>query len=181
MFCFLSQGLDDFPRASHPTDDERHIDLRCWMTLFARVMARLASVVTQFMQADQNANGRSKLEETRSLIAEYTRWADLLSDENELDRLHWSEKQGRYADYGLHTDFVRLEMPDIPKGSHVTDEVVISCVDISFSFIFKIFCAYFKVVFIVFIILIIIFGYLERRYGLYIFWACLQEFDLLFK
>ncbi|CAI2730220.1 unnamed protein product [Schistosoma spindalis] len=118
----LSSGLDDFPRASHPTDDERHIDLRCWMTLFARVMARLASVVTQFMQADQNANGRSKLEETRSLIAEYTRWADLLSDESELDRLHWSEKQGRYADYGLHTDFVRLEMPDIPKGSHVSNE-----------------------------------------------------------
>ncbi|CAH8519796.1 unnamed protein product [Schistosoma turkestanicum] len=111
----LSSGLDDFPRASHPTDDERHIDLRCWMTLFARVMSRLASVVTQFMQTDQSS--QSKLEETRSLITQYTRWADILSDQSELDRLHWSEKHGRYADYGLHTDFVKLEMPDIPVGS----------------------------------------------------------------
>ncbi|TNN08126.1 Mannosyl-oligosaccharide glucosidase [Schistosoma japonicum] len=119
----LSSGLDDFPRASHPTDDERHIDLRCWMTLFARVMAKLASVVTQFMQTEQNGTSRSKLEETRSLIAVYTRWADLLSDQGEMDKLHWSEKHGRYADYGLHTDFVKLEMPDIPTGErHVPNE-----------------------------------------------------------
>ncbi|VDQ17403.1 unnamed protein product [Trichobilharzia regenti] len=67
------------------------------------------------------------MEEIRPLIAEYTRWADLLSDQNELDRLHWSEKLGRYADYGLHTDFVKLQVPDTPPGGqHTANKVAIS-------------------------------------------------------
>jgi mannosyl-oligosaccharide glucosidase len=95
----LTSGLDDYPRASHPTESERHLDLRCWMALASSVIGKLYSIHTQ-----QTSNA-------------YQSYAQLLANNEHLDQLHWSEQNGMYADYGLHTDHVQLQRVPIGKSS----------------------------------------------------------------
>lgn len=91
----LTSGLDDYPRASHPTDYERHLDLRCWIMLGAASLAEIAKLL--------NRDGYK-----------YMDTYSYLSNEKILDELHWSEELQRYADYGLHTDDVALKRPPPP-------------------------------------------------------------------
>lgn len=88
----LTSGLDDFPRASHPTNNERHIDLRCWIAFAAGVMADLSRIL---------GRNSAKYEETR----------DYLYDNSLLNELHLSQSTKTYADWGLHSDSVILKRP----------------------------------------------------------------------
>ncbi|GKV48774.1 hypothetical protein SLEP1_g55567 [Rubroshorea leprosula] len=40
----LSSGLDDYPHASQPSEDERHLDLRCWILLAADCMGSIGKL-----------------------------------------------------------------------------------------------------------------------------------------
>ncbi|CAG2160266.1 unnamed protein product [Oppiella nova] len=86
----LTSGLDDYPRATHPTDDEIHLDLRSWVAFASRVMARIAELVD------------------KSLVAQYEETAQYLSDNELMDSMHWSDKHNMYCDKGLHSTQVTL-------------------------------------------------------------------------
>ena len=87
----LTSGLDDYPRASHPSEDERHVDLRCWMAIAARTMSRVESRLSAF-------SGSSAKSPT-----EYAELADRLENYETLKSLHWDPERRAFADYGLNS------------------------------------------------------------------------------
>jgi len=86
----LTSGLDDYPRSSHPSSAERHVDLRCWMALASSILADIAKLIGQ-------------------PFARYENTHKYLTDNALLDQLHWSAQHRAYCDYGNHTKFVALE------------------------------------------------------------------------
>jgi mannosyl-oligosaccharide glucosidase len=118
----LTSGLDDFPRSSHPSPSEYHVDLYCWMTLASGVMARIADI----------------LGKDSSL---YWSTHHSLSDPHTLDSLHWDRERKTYSDYGLHTSAVKLVRVTPPsphqpsfKRRKVTKEPVMRFVN-SFGYV----------------------------------------------
>ncbi|XP_064304785.1 mannosyl-oligosaccharide glucosidase [Phalacrocorax carbo] len=85
----LASGLDDYPRASHPSPEERHLDLRCWMALASRVLGDVA-------------------ERLGEPAAPYRDTERALSDNGLLEQLHWAPELGAFADYGNHSTAVAL-------------------------------------------------------------------------
>ncbi|XP_074302303.1 mannosyl-oligosaccharide glucosidase GCS1-like isoform X1 [Silene latifolia] len=103
----LSSGLDDYPRASHPSEDERHLDLRCWMLLAADCLHTIV-----------------KLFENHGLGKEYGLMAQHLSDFEILNKMHFAEAYGAYFDFGNHTERVRLHKQLIMNGNYASQEMV---------------------------------------------------------
>jgi mannosyl-oligosaccharide glucosidase len=87
----LTSGLDDYPRASHPNDEERHVDLRCWMLLATNCIRSIA----EFLKMDS------------ALEKDYYKMSNQLSDFGTLNKWHLDDKIGAYFDYGNHTEKVR--------------------------------------------------------------------------
>ena len=81
----LDSGLDDYPRASHPTEGEYHIDLLTWMAMASSVLENLAEF----------AGDEEFLPKIRKEAAH-------LNDIGQMDKLHWSERAQQYCDFGLH-------------------------------------------------------------------------------
>jgi len=136
----LTSGMDDYPRSSHPVNDdgtsnvhikstlqkandfdiaksERHVDLHCWMAHGARIKNNLYN----YLQPPGNTNFDNKYSTHFWMLVE------------SLDTLHWTDgnsdtsqtsKIPMYADYGIHTDDVKLEKVKGMKDSvRITGQV----------------------------------------------------------
>jgi mannosyl-oligosaccharide glucosidase len=102
----LTSGLDDYPRASHPTENEYHIDLYCWIAIAADTLAKLATLL------DRDGY-------------KYEQTAEYLKDNILMDNLHWSNYASRYSDYGYHTDSVKLKRPKpLPRSQNQNMEMI---------------------------------------------------------
>ncbi|WOL02483.1 mannosyl-oligosaccharide glucosidase GCS1 isoform X2 [Canna indica] len=104
----LTSGLDDYPRASHPNDEEHHLDLRCWMLLAADCMNSIAELL--------------KVED--SVAEDYHRMSKQLSDFRKLNQIHLDNGSGAYFDFGLHAEKVRLRWHQVKSQDNVQKELV---------------------------------------------------------
>ncbi|KAL9686728.1 hypothetical protein QQ045_031121 [Rhodiola kirilowii] len=110
----LSSGLDDYPRASHPNEEERHIDLRCWMLLASDCMHSIGMILRK-----DNEIGK-----------EYGLTAKLLSDFILLNEMHYDSRYGAYFDFGNHTEKVRLSWKEtIDRNGSPSRELVRDVID----------------------------------------------------
>jgi len=82
----LSSGLDDYPRASSVSDEERHVDLHSWIALGANVLASIGETAGL----------------PQAKIEEYKRMSTQLVET--LGEMHWDDRRKRYSDFGLHSN-----------------------------------------------------------------------------
>ncbi|KEH20572.1 mannosyl-oligosaccharide glucosidase [Medicago truncatula] len=104
----LTSGLDDYPRASHPSSDERHLDLRCWVLLAAQCMHSIEELLNKETKPEKNYGSTVKL----------------LSDLEILNEMHFDDVHGAYFDFGNHTEKVQLKWKELKARRQLVREVL---------------------------------------------------------
>ncbi|KAJ7961629.1 mannosyl-oligosaccharide glucosidase GCS1-like [Quillaja saponaria] len=104
----LSSGFDDYPRASHPSGDERHLDLRCWIFLAADCMHSISELHVKATSSAMN----------------YGATAKLLSNFEILNQMHFDYAYGAYFDFGNHTEKVRLSWKEKVENNYAASELL---------------------------------------------------------
>ncbi|WIA10052.1 hypothetical protein OEZ85_010262 [Tetradesmus obliquus] len=94
----LMSGLDDYPRASHPSPEERHVDLHAWMALASSAMAEIGRVAGAPAKA----------------VAKYAAAAEAIGSMQRLRELHYDAASGQFRDYGLHSEAVEMVWRNVP-------------------------------------------------------------------
>jgi hypothetical protein len=109
----LASGLDDYPRSMLPSNEDRHIDLMCWMARVSKIMARAQNLYV----SDSTSYSRDVLEDVQRDISgilikcnietsgNTTMWDyNALSTHliQQLELIHWSESDSAYLDIGHH-------------------------------------------------------------------------------
>ncbi|GAB9472186.1 Mannosyl-oligosaccharide glucosidase [Globisporangium polare] len=87
----LSSGLDDYPRASSPSENEMHVDLVTWMVKASDIMGRLSSFIGLEATKTQ-AFGQDKARFLKGL-----------------DLFHWNDELQSFFDVGDHSEDGRIE------------------------------------------------------------------------
>ncbi|CAD5219396.1 unnamed protein product [Bursaphelenchus okinawaensis] len=87
----LASGLDDYPRASHPTMHEYHLDIKCWLAVASRVIRYLAELSSDALFINEADDDQRVFGEMETL-----------------NKFHWSSEKKRYADFGFHSYNVEL-------------------------------------------------------------------------
>lgn len=82
----LSSGLDDYPRASSPSDKEMHLDLLCWLIKASDVMSQAAS----FIGLDESKVKVFKDKKKQLMVG--------------LNKHHWNKTVQAFFDVGEHSE-----------------------------------------------------------------------------
>lgn len=116
----LASGLDDYPRAPVPSADEHHVDLHCWMTKAAAIMARVESVL------DTSGYALPPASAAMALKTQYQEQYEFLLQR--LDELHWSAEHKGFFDVGENNEDATFSKELIFRCSNPQDQ---STTDIS--------------------------------------------------